>query len=54
MESNFTNSTYAKEDVVVDHNIITSAGPGTSAKFAFAILKYLGVDYRQVFNDMLF
>lgn len=54
MERNFTNSIYIKEKVVVDHNIITSAGPGTSAEFAFAILKYLGVNYKNVFDDMLY
>lgn len=32
---------YLKEDVVVDGNIITSAGPGTAFYFALAIIKKL-------------
>jgi len=37
-----TKCTYSEERVVLDGNILTSRGPGTSAEFAYAILDKLG------------
>ena len=42
MQNNFNSSTtYKKDKVVIDENIITSRGPGTALDFALKIVEYL-------------
>ena len=41
VESGVSGAIFSEERVVVDGNVITSRGPGTSAEFALAIIRYL-------------
>ncbi|ORX75425.1 DJ-1 protein [Anaeromyces robustus] len=41
LESKFTDYKYLQDRVVVDANVITSRGPGTTIEFALAIVTYL-------------
>ncbi|OUM57328.1 hypothetical protein PIROE2DRAFT_17725 [Piromyces sp. E2] len=41
LEDKFTDYQYQQDRVVVDGNVLTSRGPGTTFEFALAIVKYL-------------
>lgn len=45
---------YRCDEVVISGNVITSRGPATAFKFAFAIAKYLGLDISKLEEGMLF
>ena len=55
MEKLFNPSvTYQKQKVVIDNNIITSEGAGTSFDLAFAILDYLNLDSKKIKNEIVY
>ena len=52
MFSHSTDYKYLEKNVVVDNNVITSRGPGTSFEFAFHVLEYF-VKHKAVGEQVL-
>jgi len=54
LEGNFVDSHYLSKEVVLDGNIITSRGVGTSPAFAFTILELFDIDSQPFKEAMVF
>ena len=54
MKDTLLESNYLEDDVVVDGNLITSRGPGTTFSFAYKIAEILGKNTNQIKLGMLY